>query len=323
MEHSFAFDAAANFRLLAGTANPSLAKEISRQLQQPLIDVNITRFADCEIFVQIREHVRGNDVFVLQPTSHPVNDNLMELLIIGDALRRASPRRMTAVIPYFGYARQDRKTAPRTPITARLAADLITAAGYDRVLTLDLHAAQIQGFFNIPTDNLYAAPLFADDIVKRYGMGDDLLVVSPDVGGVVRARHLADKLGAGIAIVDKRRPAPGQSEVMNIIGDVRNRRCIMVDDMVDSGGTLCHAAEALRAKGAVAVSAYLSHGVLSGNAAERIQNSALDELVVTDSIALSAASQQASKIRVLSAAPLLAEAIVRIASSQSVSTLFD
>ena len=304
-------------RILAGTANPQLAAAVAERLGTPPIITEITRFADREIFVRIRENVRGDDVFVVQPTGNPVNDHVMELLIIGDALRRASPRRMTAVVPYFGYARQDRKTAPRTPITAKLTADLITAAGYDRVLMLDLHSGQIQGFFNIPTDNLYAAPLFARDL-QRTG-SENLLIVSPDAGGTVRARDLADRVGTGYAIVDKRRPAPGQSEVMNIIGDVRGRRCVLVDDIVDSGGTLCNAAEALLASGAESVSAYITHGVLSGEAAQRIARSCLDELVITDSLP----APHREKIRVLSAADLLAEAIRRVAASASVSTLFD
>ena len=275
-----------------------------------------------EIFVEIQENVRGEDAFVIQSTSFPANDHLMELLIMIDALRRASARRITAVIPYFGYARQDRKTAARTPISAKLVANLITRAGADRVLTLDLHAGQIQGFFDIPTDNLYSAPVFVRDIKDRLN-GGDRTVVSPDVGGVVRARAIAKRIDAPLAIVDKRRERPGESEVMNIIGDVEGRSCILVDDIVDSGGTLCNAADALLAKGAKDVYAYITHGVLSGGAVSRIANSSLKELVVTDSIQPSEAVKVARNIRVLSVAPLLGEAVGRTATESSVSSLFN
>jgi len=275
------------------------------------------------VFVEIQENVRGEDVFVIQSTSAPANDNLMELLICIDALRRASAKRITAVVPYFGYARQDRKPGPRTPISAKLVANLITEAGADRVLAVDLHAGQIQGFFDIPTDNLYGAPVMAADILQRTG-GENLMVVSPDVGGVVRARALARRLNnAPLSIVDKRRDKPGVSEVMNIIGDVKGWDCILIDDIIDSGGTLCNAAGALMEAGANSVTAYLTHGVLSGKAAERVQNSALKELVITDSIQPTEATQAASKIRLLSIAPLVGEAIHRIAEESSVSSLFD
>jgi len=283
----------------------------------------VRRFADEEVFVEIHENVRGEDVFVVQPTNFPANDNLMELLICIDALRRASAKRITAVVPYFGYARQDRKPGPRTPISAKLVANLITEAGADRMLAVDLHAGQIQGFFDIPTDNLYAAPVMAADIQARYG-DQDLMVVSPDVGGVVRARALAKRLdNAPLAIVDKRRDRPGESEVMNIIGDVSGRHCILIDDIVDSGGTLCNAAEALLQNGAKSVAAYITHGVLSGGAVARIDGSSLKELVITDSIRPTEAAEKSSRIRVLTIAPLVGEAIRRIADESSVSSLFD
>lgn len=309
-------------KVLTGNSNLSLASEICDRLDIPLTDARVKRFADNEIFVSIEENVRGEDVFVVQSTSYPANDHLMELLICIDALRRASARRITAVLPYFGYARQDRKSEGRTPISAKLVANMITKAGADRVLTMDLHAGQIQGFFDIPLDNLFAGPVLREDIRKRYGT-KDLMLVSPDVGGVVRARGIAMRLGADIAIVDKRRPRPGQSEVMNIIGDVKGRKCILVDDIVDSGGTLVNAAEALLAKGALEVSAYCSHGVLSGAAAERIDGSAMKEVVITNSIEQPQAVKQAAKIRELSVAPLMAKAIRRIAFEESVSDLFD
>ena len=310
-------------KILAGNGNPDLAQAIAAYLEIPLTKAKVRRFADEEIFVEIDENVRGEDVFVVQPTAAPANDNLMELLICIDALKRASARRITAVIPYFGYARQDRKPGPRTPISAKLVANLITTAGANRVLSLDLHAGQIQGFFDIPTDNLFAAPVMAADIIARMGM-DDLMVVSPDVGGVVRARALSKRLGnAPLAIVDKRRERPGESEVMNIIGDVRGRRCILVDDIVDSAGTLCNAAAALLEAGAAAVTAYVSHGVLSGGAVARVDGSALAELVVTDSIAATAAVKAARKVRRITIAPLLAEAMRRTAEESSVSSLFD
>lgn len=310
-------------KIMAGNSNLPLARAIAGYLEQPLTDASVRRFADEEVFVEIHENVRGEDVFVIQSTSYPCNDNLMELLICIDALRRASAKRITAVLPYFGYARQDRKPGPRTPISAKLVANLITTAGADRVLAADLHAGQIQGFFDIPTDNLFAAPVMAADIQTRYGT-DALMVVSPDVGGVVRARSLAKRLSnAPLAIVDKRRDKPGQSEVMNIIGDVKDRSCILIDDIIDSGGTLCNAAQALMDAGAASVTAYLSHGVLSGQAVERVDGSVLKELVITDSILPSAAALASDKIRVLSIAPLIGEAIRRIADESSVSSLFD
>ena len=310
-------------KLLAGNSNLPLARAIADYLKLPLTDASVRRFADDEVFVEIHENVRGEDVFVIQSTSAPANDNLMELLICIDALRRASAKRITAVVPYFGYARQDRKPGPRTPISAKLVANLITEAGADRVLAVDLHAGQIQGFFDIPTDNLYGAPVMAADILQRTG-GENLMVVSPDVGGVVRARALARRIGnAPLSIVDKRRDKPGVSEVMNIIGDVNGWDCILIDDIIDSGGTLCNAAGALMDAGAKSVTAYLTHGVLSGSAAERVQNSALKELVITDSIQPTEATLAASKIRTISIAPLVGEAIFRIAEESSVSSLWD
>ena len=310
-------------KLLTGNSNPALARAIADYLELPLTEASVRRFADEEVFVEIHENVRGEDMFVIQSTSFPANDNLMELLICIDALRRASATRITAVLPYFGYARQDRKPGPRTPISAKLVANLITTAGADRVLAVDLHAGQIQGFFDIPTDNLYAAPVMAADILERSG-ADNLMVVSPDVGGVVRARALARRLdNAPLAIVDKRRDKPGQSEVQNIIGDVAGRNCILIDDIIDSGGTLCNAAAALMEAGAASVTAYLTHGVLSGSAVERVNGSALKELVITDTIQPTAGAQTSSKIRILPIAPLIGEAIRRIADESSVSSLFD
>lgn len=309
-------------KLICGNANRPLAKAIADYLDAPLSNVEIERFADDELFVRIDENMRGQDVFMIQSTSKPANDNLMELLICMDALTRASARRITAVIPYFGYARQDRKVGGRTPITAKLVANLIAGAGAHRVLTLDLHAGQIQGFFDIPTDNLFATPVFERDIRRVYDV-KDLMIVSPDVGGVVRARALASRLGADIAIVDKRRPRAGVSEVMNIIGDVEGRRCIIFDDIIDSGGTLCNAAAAIKDAGAAEVSAYITHGVLSGKAIERIEASVLSELAVTDSIDVSAKAAASTKVRALTVAPLLGEAIRRIANDESVSKLFD
>jgi ribose-phosphate pyrophosphokinase len=310
-------------KLLSGNANAPLAQAIADYLEMPLTEASVRRFADEEIFVEINENVRGEDVFVIQPTGFPANDNLMELLICIDALKRASAKRITAVVPYFGYARQDRKPGPRTPISAKLVANLITVAGANRVLSVDLHAGQIQGFFDIPTDNLYAAPVMSADILARFP-AQNLMVVSPDVGGVVRARALAKRLNnAPLAIVDKRRERPGESEVMNIIGDVTGRFCILVDDIVDSAGTLCNAAAALREAGAEDVVAYVSHGVLSGGAVARVEGSALTELVITDSIAATESVAQAKRIRTLTIAPLLAEAIKRIADESSVSSLFD
>jgi len=309
-------------KLMTGNANVRLARAIADYLEIGLTDASVRRFADEEVFVEIGENVRGQDVFVVQPTGFPANDNLMELLICIDALRRASAKRITAVVPYFGYARQDRKPGPRTPISAKLVANLVTAAGAHRVLSVDLHAGQIQGFFDIPTDNLYAAPVMAADIRAR--IKGPLMVVSPDVGGVVRARALAKRLNnAPLAIVDKRRERAGESEVMNIIGDVAGRYCVLVDDIVDSAGTLCNAAAALRQAGAAEVVAYVTHGVLSGGAVARVEGSQLKELVITDSLAPGAAVAEAERIRVLSIAPLLAEAIRRIADETSVSSLFD
>jgi ribose-phosphate pyrophosphokinase len=310
-------------KILAGNGNPDLAQAIADYLDMKLTAASVRRFADEEIFVEVHENVRGEDVFVVQPTAAPANDNLMELLICIDALRRASARRITAVVPYFGYARQDRKPGPRTPISAKLVANLITKAGADRVLSVDLHAGQIQGFFDIPTDNLYAAPVMAADIEARLGK-QDLVVVSPDVGGVVRARALAKRLGnAPLAIVDKRRERAGESEVMNIIGDVSGKMCVLVDDIVDSAGTLCNAAAALVAAGATGATAYVSHGVLSGGAVARVDGSALTELVITDSIAAVASVRSARKIRRITIAPLLAEAMRRTSEESSVSSLFD
>ena len=310
-------------KLMAGNSNLPLARAIAGYLEIPLTDASVRRFADEEIFIEIHENVRGEDLFIVQSTSYPANDNLMELLIGIDACRRASARRITAVVPYFGYARQDRKPGPRTPISAKLVANLITEAGADRVLSVDLHAGQIQGFFDIPTDNLYAAPTMAADIQARYD-GQDLMVVSPDVGGVVRARALAKRLdNAPLAIVDKRRERPNESEVMNIIGDVKGRSCILVDDIIDSGGTLCNAAQALMDAGATSVSAYITHGVLSGGAVARVDTSALTELVITDTILPADATRDSQRIRVLPVAPLIGEAVRRIADESSVSSLFD
>jgi ribose-phosphate pyrophosphokinase len=308
-------------KILAGNSNRPLAEAIAGCLNLPLTRAVVRRFADMEIFVEIQENVRGEDVYIIQSTSFPANDNLMELLIIIDALKRSSAKRITAVIPYYGYARQDRRPGPRTPISAKLVADILTTAGAHRVLTLDLHAAQIQGFFDIPTDNLFAAPVMARDIQERFDLAD-LVVVSPDVGGVVRARALAKRINASLAIVDKRRERAGESEVMNVIGEVEGKRCILIDDIVDSGGTLCNAADALLEKGATEVMAYLTHGVLSGGAVARIAASALKTLVITDSIQPTEAVRVATNIRVLTIAPLMAEAIKRTANEQSVSSLF-
>ena len=309
-------------KVVACNSNRPLAEAIAAYLNTPLTKASIRRFADMEVFVEIQENVRGEDVFVIQSTSYPANDNLLELLVSIDALRRASARRITAVIPYFGYARQDRKPGPRTPISAKLVANLITTAGADRVLTLDLHAGQIQGFFDIPTDNLFSAPVIVKDIVEHFH-NDNLMVVSPDVGGVVRARATAKRLDADLAIVDKRREQAGDSEVMNIIGDVSGRRCILVDDIVDSAGTLCNAADALTEAGARAVVAYVTHGVLSGGAVARVTASALETLVTTDSIVATEAMRVSQNIRCMSIAPLMAEAMRRISEERSVSSLFD
>ncbi|KQT82528.1 ribose-phosphate pyrophosphokinase [Aurantimonas sp. Leaf443] len=309
-------------KLFSGNSNRVLAEAIGKYIEVPLGQAMVRRFADQEIFVEIQENVRGEDVFLVQSTAYPANDHLMELLIMIDAMRRASARRITAVLPYFGYARQDRKAGGRTPISAKLVANLITEAGADRVMTLDLHAGQIQGFFDIPTDNLFAVPLMARDI-KEHQELSNLMIVSPDVGGVVRARAVAKRLDAPLAIVDKRRDRPGESEVMNIIGDVTGRNCILIDDIIDSGGTLCNAADALVKAGALSASAYITHGVLSGGAVPRITASALHELVITDSIQPTKAILGARNIRVVTTANLIGEAIARTASEESVSSLFD
>jgi len=309
-------------KIVAGNSNRPLAEAICSYLNMPMTNATVRRFNDMEIFVEIHENVRGQDMFVVQSTSFPANDHLMELLIIIDALKRASARRVTAVIPYFGYARQDRKPGPRTPISAKLVANLITRAGADRVLTMDLHAGQIQGFFDIPTDNLFAGPVMVRDI-KNHQNVSNAVVVSPDVGGVVRARALAKRLDTPLAIVDKRRERAGESEVMNIIGDVAGMSCILIDDIVDSGGTLCNAAEALLAAGAESVHAYITHGVLSGQAAQRIAASKLRELVITDTIRPTEAVEAAPNIRVIPIGKLIGEAIARTAREESVSSLFD
>jgi ribose-phosphate pyrophosphokinase len=310
-------------KLLAGNSNRILAEAIAGYLDLPLTRAQVRKFADNELFVTIDENVRGEDVFLIQSTSFPANDHLMELLICIDALTRASAKRITAVLPYFGYARQDRKMGGRTPISAKLVANLISRAGASRVLTMDLHSGQIQGFFDIPTDNLIATPVLADDIRNHYRKSSELMIVSPDVGGVSRARGLAERLNAELAIVDKRRSAPGVSEVMNLIGDVTGRRCIIFDDIIDGGGTLCNAAKALIDHGASEVSAYVSHGVLSGAAVERVRDSALKELVITDSIEADDRIRTCDKVRIVSVAPLIGEAIRRIANEESVSKLFD
>ena len=309
-------------KILSCNSNLPLADSISKELNLKLVDAEVKRFSDMEVFVEVKENVRGEDMFVIQSTSYPANDNLMELLVTLDALRRASAKRITAVIPYFGYARQDRKSGPRTPISAKLVANLITSAGADRVLTMDLHAGQIQGFFDIPTDNLFAAPVFVKDIKDRYS-DVSTIVVSPDVGGVLRARAIARRINAGLAIIDKRREKPGASEVINIIGDVSKHHCILVDDIVDSGGTLCNAAQALVSAGAVSVDAYVTHGVLSGSAVSRVLNSPLQNLVTTDSIQATEPIKLASNIRQISIATILGEAIRRVHTESSVSTLFD
>jgi ribose-phosphate pyrophosphokinase len=309
-------------KLVSGNSNPALAGAIGDYLGTSLTKAIVRRFADNEIFVEIQENVRGADVFLIQSTSFPANDHLMELLIIMDALRRASARRITAVIPYFGYARQDRKVGPRTPISAKLVANLITRAGADRVMTLDLHAGQIQGFFDIPTDNLFAAPVMMRDIRQRFDLGK-VIVVSPDVGGVVRARGLAKRINTPLAIIDKRRERAGESEVANVIGQVNGGVCILVDDIIDSGGTLINAADALLERGAAEVYAYITHGVLSGGAAARVAKSNLKELVISDSILPTKAVNDAGNIRLLSIAPLIGEAINRTATEESVSSLFD
>jgi ribose-phosphate pyrophosphokinase len=314
---------AARMKIISGNGNLPLAQSIASYVELPLTQCSVRRFADEEVFVEVHENVRGEDVFVVQSTSYPANDNLMELLIMIDALKRASAKRITAVVPYFGYARQDRKPGPRTPISAKLVANIITVAGANRVLSVDLHAGQIQGFFDIPTDNLFGAPVMSVDIQARFPQ-DNLTVVSPDVGGVVRARALAKRLdNAPLAIVDKRRERAGESEVMNIIGDVKGRFCVLVDDIVDSAGTLCNAAQALKEAGALDVVAYVTHGVLSGGAVARVEGSALRELVITDSILPTDSVTNSDRIRLLPIAPLLGEAIRRIADESSVSSLFD
>jgi ribose-phosphate pyrophosphokinase len=311
-------------KLIAGNSNPKLANAIAKNLKTRLMKAEVTRFADHEIWVEVQENVRGEDVFLIQSTSFPTNDNIIELLICLDALKRASARRITAVIPYFGYARQDRKPGPRTPISAKLMANIITSAGADRVLTVDLHAGQIQGFFDIPLDNLYSEPVFVRDIKSRFKKLDNVVVASPDVGGVARARSLAKKLdNADLVIVDKRRERAGVSEVMNIIGDVKGKDVIICDDIVDSAGTLCNAAKAIKKEGAKTVSAYITHGVLSGKAVERIKDSVLDNISVTDTIPLSKEAEKVKKIRVVPIAPLIAAAIKSISEETSVSVLFD
>ncbi|GBQ10743.1 MULTISPECIES: ribose-phosphate pyrophosphokinase [Acetobacter] len=309
-------------KIVACNSNLPLAKAVAAELSLPLCNVTVRRFADMEVFVEIHENVRGEDVFVIQSTCTPTNDNLMELLIMLDALRRGSARRITAVIPYFGYARQDRKSGPRTPISAKLVANLLVEAGANRVLTLDLHAMQIQGFFDIPVDNLYAAPLFTRDILSRYG-DRDLMIVSPDVGGVVRARQLAQRLNTDLAIIDKRRERAGVSEVMNVIGDVRGRHCLLVDDIVDSGGSLCNAARAIANNGAASVGAYVTHGVLTGQAVERVANSPIEMLTLTDSIMATESVTAAHNIRQVTISNLLAQAMRAVADESSVSSLFD
>ena len=309
-------------KILSCNSNINLAESISKTLNTQLVKVDVKRFSDMEVFVEVQENVRGEDMFIIQSTSYPANDNLMELLVSLDALRRASARRITAVIPYYGYARQDRKSGPRTPISAKLVANLITKAGADRILTMDLHAGQIQGFFDIPTDNLFAAPVFVKDIEGRY-KNKPVVIVSPDVGGVVRARAIARRINANLAIIDKRREKAGLSEVMNIIGDVSNHHCIIVDDIIDSGGTICNAAQALIDVGALSVDAYVTHGVLSGSAVSNISNSPLTSLVTTDSIKATEAVRISSNIRQISIAPIIGEAIRRVHTEQSVSSLFE
>ena len=309
-------------KILSCNSNVNLAESISKTLNTRLVKAEVKKFSDMEVFVEVQENVRGEDMFVVQSTSYPANDNLMELLVSLDALRRASARRITAVIPYYGYARQDRKSGPRTPISAKLVANLITKAGADRILTMDLHAGQIQGFFDIPTDNLFAAPVFVKDIEEKY-KNKPVVIVSPDVGGVVRARAYARRINANLAIIDKRREKPGSSEVMNIIGDVSNHHCIIVDDIIDSGGTICNAAEALINVGAISVDAYVTHGVLSGSAVSNISNSPLSSLVTTNSIKATEAVNMSSNIRQISIAPIIGEAIRRVHMEQSVSSLFE
>ena len=308
-------------KIVACNSNRPLAEAITAYLEIPLTQASVRRFSDMEIFVEIHENVRGQDTFIIQSTSYPANDNLMELLVTLDALKRGSARRITAVLPYFGYARQDRKSGPRTPISAKLVANLITTAGADRVLTLDLHAGQIQGFFDIPLDNLFSAPVFVRDIEERFS--NNLIMVSPDVGGVLRARAFAKRLDTDLAIIDKRREQAGTSEVMNVIGDVEGRNCILVDDIVDSAGTLCNAAEALSERGAASVLAYVTHGVLSGGAVSRVVSSPLEKIVITDSILSTEAVRVTENVEQITIAPLIGEAIRRISEEESVSSLFD
>ena len=309
-------------KILSGTSNLKLSKDISKKLKLKLVNTNIRRFADGEIYIEINENIRGNSVFVIQSTSNPANDNLMELLLVIDALKRSSAKNVTAVIPYFGYARQDRKVAPRTSISAKVVANLITNAGANRVVTVDLHAGQIQGFFDMPVDNLFTTPLFAKYIKKKLG-SKKLICVSPDVGGVQRTRGLATRIKADLAIIDKRRPAPGKSQVMNIIGDVRNKTCIIVDDIIDSGGTIVNAVEALKKSGANEVYVFITHAVLSGDAVRKIKNSKIKKLIITDTIDNSRKIKNNNKIEVLSISSLMSEAIKRIANSNSVSDLFN
>ena len=308
-------------KVLAGTSNVKLCKDIAKNLNLKLVNTNIKRFADDEIYVEINENIRGNTIFVIQSTSNPANDNLMELLICIDALKRSSAKNITAVIPYFGYARQDRKVVPRTAISAKLVSDLITNAGANRILSVDLHAGQIQGFFNIPVDNLFATPIFARHIKKKVKL-NNLICVAPDVGGVERTRALSRRLNTGIAIIDKRRPTPGKSEVMNIIGNVKNKNCVIIDDIIDSGGTIVNAAKALKEKGAKDIYVYITHAVLSGEAAKKIEKSAIKKLIITDTIDNSKKIIKVKKIEVISIAPMISEAMKRISNSTSVSSLF-
>ena len=308
-------------KVLAGTSNPKLCKDIAKNLKLKLVNTNIKRFADDEIYVEINENIRGNTIFVIQSTSNPANDNLMELLICIDALKRSSAKNITAVIPYFGYARQDRKVVPRTAISAKLVSDLITNAGANRILSVDLHAGQIQGFFNIPVDNLFATPIFARHIKKKINL-NNLICVAPDVGGVERTRALSRRLNTSIAIIDKRRPAPGKSEVMNIVGSVKNKNCVIIDDIIDSGGTIVNAAKALKEKGAKDIYVYITHAVLSGEAAKKIEKSAIKKLIITDTIDNSKKIIKVKKIEVISIAPMISEAMKRISNSTSVSSLF-
>ena len=308
-------------KVLAGTSNPKLCKDIAKNLKLKLVNTNIKRFADDEIYVEINENIRGNTIFVIQSTSNPANDNLMELLICIDALKRSSAKNITAVIPYFGYARQDRKVVPRTAISAKLVSDLITNAGANRILSVDLHAGQIQGFFNIPVDNLFATPIFARHIKKKINL-NNLICVAPDVGGVERTRALSRRLNTSIAIIDKRRPAPGKSEVMNIVGSVKNKNCVIIDDIIDSGGTIVNAAKALKDKGAKDVYVYITHAVFSGQAADKIEKSQIKKLITTDTIDNLKKIKNTKKIEIISIAPMISEAMKRISNSTSVSSLF-